>query len=59
MALSLTLRPLAGSRSGEEEIDTAAILSRTCRGLDQSVSAALMDAGMNIQSTGLNEIEAD
>lgn len=36
-----------------------AALSRTCRGLDQSVSAALRDAGMTIQSTELNHIEAD
>jgi hypothetical protein len=34
-------------------------LSRTCQGLDQSVSAALRDAGMSIQSTELNHIEAD
>jgi HEPN domain-containing protein len=36
-----------------------AALSRTCRGLDQSVSATLRDAGMTIQSTELNHIEAD
>jgi hypothetical protein len=36
-----------------------AALSRTCQGLDQSVSAALRDAGMTIQSTELNQIEAD
>jgi hypothetical protein len=36
-----------------------AALSRTCQGLDQSVSAALRDAGMSIQSKELNHIEAD
>jgi HEPN domain-containing protein len=36
-----------------------AALSRTCQGLDQSVSAALRDAGMSIRSTELNHIEAD
>jgi hypothetical protein len=35
-----------------------AALSRTCRGLDQSVSAALRDAGTSIQSTELNHIKA-
>jgi hypothetical protein len=34
-------------------------LSRTCQGLDQSVSAALRDAGLSIQSSELNHIEAD
>src|SRR4029079_15505212 len=36
-----------------------AALSRTCQGLDQSVSAALRDAGMSIQSAALNHIGAD
>ena len=36
-----------------------AALSRTCQGLEHSVSAALRDAGMTIQSTELNHIEAD
>jgi hypothetical protein len=36
-----------------------AALSRTCRSLDQSVSAALKDAGMSVQSTELNHVEAD
>jgi hypothetical protein len=36
-----------------------AALSRTCRGLDQSVSATLRDAGMTMQSTELNHIETD
>jgi HEPN domain-containing protein len=36
-----------------------AALSRTCRGLDQSISGALRDAGMNIPSTKLKHIEAD
>jgi len=36
-----------------------AALSRTSQGLDQSVSAALRDAGMSIQSAELNHIEAD
>jgi hypothetical protein len=36
-----------------------AALSRTCQGLDQSVSAALTDAGMSIPSTELDHIEAD
>jgi HEPN domain-containing protein len=36
-----------------------AALSRTCQNLDQSVSAALRDAGMSIQSTELNHIEVD
>jgi HEPN domain-containing protein len=36
-----------------------AALSRTCRGLDQSVSATLRDAGMNLPSTDLTHIEAD
>jgi len=36
-----------------------AALSRTCQGLDQSVSAALRDGGMSIRSTELNHIEAD
>ena len=35
-----------------------AALSRTCQGLDQSVSAALRDVGMSIRSTELNHIEA-
>jgi hypothetical protein len=35
-----------------------AALSRTCQGLDQSVSAALKDAGMNIRSAELNHIES-
>jgi hypothetical protein len=36
-----------------------AALSRTCRSLDHSVSAALRDAGMSMPSTKLNHIEAD
>jgi hypothetical protein len=36
-----------------------AALSRACQGLDQSVSAALRDTGMTIQSAELNHIEAD
>ena len=36
-----------------------AALSRTSQGLDQSVSAALRDAGMSIQSAELNHIEGD
>jgi hypothetical protein len=36
-----------------------AAFSRTCRSLDQSVSAALKDAGMSVQSTKLNHVEAD
>jgi HEPN domain-containing protein len=36
-----------------------AALSRTCQALDQSVSEALRNAGMSIQSTELNHIEAD
>jgi hypothetical protein len=36
-----------------------AALSRTCRGLDESVSRALRDAGMSIQSTELEHIDGD
>jgi hypothetical protein len=36
-----------------------AALSRTCRSLDESVSAALRDAGVNVRSTKLDHIEAD
>jgi HEPN domain-containing protein len=36
-----------------------AALSRSCRGLDQSISTRLRDAGMSIQSTELNHIEVD
>ena len=35
-----------------------AALSRTCQGLDPSVSAALKDAGMSIRSAELNHIES-
>ena len=34
-------------------------LSRTCRSLDQSVSAAFNDAGMEIRPTEVSHIEAD
>jgi hypothetical protein len=34
-------------------------LSRTCQGLDQSVSAALRDAGISLRSAKLNHIESD
>lgn len=36
-----------------------AALSRNCRRLDQSVSAALRDAGMDIRLTELSHIQAD
>jgi hypothetical protein len=36
-----------------------AALSRTCRSLDHSVSAALRETGTSIRSTELNHIEAD
>jgi hypothetical protein len=36
-----------------------AALSRSCRGLDESISTRLRDAGMSIQSTELNHIEVD
>ena len=36
-----------------------AALSRTCRSLDQSVSAAFSDAGMDVRPTELSHIEAD
>ena len=36
-----------------------AALSRTCRGLDQSVSAALKDGGTTVKSTELKHIDDD
>lgn len=54
-----SIRRAAYIETGYYQRPGLAALSRTCRSLDQSVSAALKDAGMSVQSTKLNHVEAD